>query len=143
MRGIGLLVLSLLLMGSFAFSKKKEAKEEMALGVFYFSPPMFGHIYQLPSIDSVSLTTLSCGHPLRVYPAKEGLARSESLWKRVKTVGIEGYVQAKYLFKKKKSCIQDRYPKFFNALSFSVTEMYYLGRLSSLYIDGQSKVKRP
>ena len=127
--------------GFFARSEVSD-KSDQAVGVFYFSP-MYGHIYQFPNIDSVSLTTLSCGHPLRVYPMKDHQSKKGLEWRRVKTVGLEGYVEAKYLLDKREQCFQDRYTKFFNALNFSVTEMYYLGRLSSLYIDGHSKVSRP
>ena len=111
--------------------------KDKLLGVFYFSE-IFGHIHQFPSIYSSSLTTVSCNHPMKVYKTKA----SKPGWRLVKTVGLEGYVQSEYLAPKQLKCFQSRYPKFFDALELSITDMYYWGRLSDLYIKGKSKVRR-
>ena len=136
--------LLLFLFPVFGFSSQTNlpVPKERHLGIFYFSE-MFGHIYQFASIDSSALTTIACGHPIRVYPAKkQDESKNRSGWSRVKVVGIEGYIQSSYLRPKQVTCFQGQYNKFFNALNLSVTEMYYLGRLPSLYIRGRSKVKK-
>lgn len=113
------------------------ATEEQPLGVFYFSE-MFGQIHQFPSIDSIGLTTVACGHPIKVYP----MDKDKKDWKRVKVVGIEGYILSRMLKPTPGECFQGRYSDFFNALDLSVTDMYYFGRLPELYIRGRSKVGR-
>ena len=104
------------------------------LGVFYFSE-IFGHIHQFPSPYSSSLTTISCNHPMKVYEAKT----SKAGWRLVKTVGLQGYIQSEYLRPKQVQCFQSQYSKFFDALELSITDMYYWGRLSDLYIKGKSR----
>ena len=86
----------------------------------------------------VVLPTVACGHPIKVYQTKT----SRPGWKLVKTVGVEGYIQSNYLRPRQVKCFQDRYPKFFDSLELSITDMYYLGRLSDLYIRGKSKVRQ-
>ena len=112
------------------------SKEEL-LGVFYFSE-IFGHIHQFPSVYSSSLTTISCNHPMKVYKTKI----SKPGWRLVKTVGLQGYVRSEYLGAKQFKCFQSQYPNFLDAMDLSVTDMYYWGRLSDLYIKGKSKVRR-
>ena len=121
------------------FSVGYGAKGEAPLGVFYFSE-MYGHVHQFPSVYSAALTTVACGHPIKVYPSSVSKGEEKPGWSRVQLVGIEGHMQSDYLAEKPKKCFQDRYSQFFNALELSVTEMYYLGRLPSLYIRGRSKV---
>ena len=110
-------------------------------GVFYVSS-LYGHIYQLPSIHSMALTTVACGHPVKVYSMKEK-NRDKRDWRKVKTVGLQGYMELKSLKTQKIICLQNQYPKFFNSLDLTASEMYYLGRLPSLYVEGRSKVRIP
>ncbi|MCY4644859.1 MAG: hypothetical protein OXB88_09600 [Bacteriovoracales bacterium] len=106
----------------------------------YFSK-FFGHLYQFPSVGSPSLKTLSCGQRVAVYSI-ENKHKKGLKWKQVKTEGVEGHIQSIHLQKKRPLCFQSRYPKFFNALNLSVTEMYYFGRLNDLYLNSVPKRKR-
>ena len=112
------------------------AKKQPPVGVWYFSQ-MFGHVHQSRSIYAPILTTVACGHPMKVYPAK-----GAKDYRRVATVGIEGYVLSRHLESRQVKCLQLRYPNFFNHLELSVTDMYYWSRLSDLYVRGRSGVKQ-
>ena len=135
MRFFKTLFLAVLLNQSFGTEGSGRADE--LLGVFYFSK-IFGHIHQFPSPYSSALTTISCNHPIKVYKT----TNSKEGWRLVKTVGLQGYIQSEYLASKQVQCFQSQYSKFFDALDLSVSDMYYWGRLSDLYIKGKSKVGR-
>ena len=113
------------------------AKKQLPVGVWYFSQ-MFGHVHQSRSIYAPILTTVACGHPMKVYPTKGAKDR----YRRVATVGIEGYVLSRHLKSRQVKCLQLRYPNFFNRLELSATDMYYWSRLSDLYVRGRSGVKK-
>lgn len=98
---------------------------------------IFGHIHQNKTTASVSLTTISCGHPVRII--KRG--NSKSPWIKVKTAGKEGFIFKKFLQNKRPKCFASKFPKFFNALDLDISEMYYWGRLYDQYIDGRTKVQ--
>ena len=124
--------------GLLAFAVEQASSKEKPLGIFYFSQ-VFGHVHQFASIYSSGLATISCGHPMKVYPI--GKDNDKKGWMRVKTIGIEGYVQSQYLKTKVPKCFQAKYSKFFDALDLSATDMYYWARLPDLYIRGRLKVK--
>lgn len=120
------------------------AKEQTGVIKTGYLNKMFSHIHQNPSRYSQSMSTVACGHPLKVMKLiqKDG---SEQVtfskeWSLVGTGPYEGYIQSKYISDKRPSCFQDRYPKFFQELELELTEMYYWGRLYDHYDLGHSKV---
>jgi hypothetical protein len=120
------------------------APKKEILRVAYFNP-IFGHVHRNPSRYSSSLTTISCGHPIKVLklvPAKgRPVTVFNKVWHFVKVGPYEGYIDGKYLNEKKPNCFQDRYPKYFDALELDLTELYYWGRLYDQYVFGKSRVK--
>lgn len=43
----------------------KEGTDDL-VGIFYFNQ-IFGHLHKSATVDSTSLTTLSCGFPVKVF----------------------------------------------------------------------------
>jgi hypothetical protein len=129
---------------TFLFSSPALAKnpKNKVLGVYYFKK-IFGHIHQNPSSYSTTLTTLSCGHPVRLLSKKTGGNSQKVLfnrkWNLIKVGPYTGYIQQSFLSKKKVKCFQDRYPKFFDSLNLEITDMYYWGRLQDQYVRGKSQ----
>lgn len=112
-----------------------EPKKEV-VGVFYFNKT-YGHIHQSSSRYSSVLTNVSCGHPVRVHR----LGNTDTFgsgWKLVSTGPYEGYVEQSFLSDKKVPCLQDKYPKFFEALNLDISDMYYWGRLQDQLARGES-----
>lgn len=111
----------------------------------YFNK-MFGHIHQSSSRYSQSLSTIACGHPLKVYKMVPDEGDEQSVfgqgWSFISTGPYEGYVPQAFIDDKKPSCFQDKYPKFFEALSLELTDMYYWGRLHDQFDRGHSQVKQ-
>jgi len=120
-----------------------KAKKDM-IRLSYFRP-IFGHVHRNPSKYSSSLTTISCGHPVKVYKLTPKKGRAVTLfnkiWHYVKVGPYEGYIDKKYLASSKPDCFQDRYPKFFDSLELDLTELYYWGRLYDQYVFGKSRVR--
>lgn len=135
-----LLVLPLLLLGPVVMSKSKKE----ILRVAYFQPT-FGHVHRNPTRYSSSLTTISCGQPIKVYKLISKNGRPVTVfsknWNYVKVGPYEGYIDQKYLTETKPDCFQDRYPKFFDSLGLDLTELYYWGRLYDQYVFGKSRVR--
>ena len=117
--------------------EKYYSENNKLVGVFYYKNT-FGHIHERSDPYSSSLTTVACGHPLKVYQKSDYVRKG---WSYVKTAGITGYVQNKFLFKSKPVCMQAKYPRFFNAMELSLTDMYYWGKLNDMYIEGKSRVR--
>ena len=108
-------------------------------GVNYFKH-IFGHIHQNSSPYSSSLMTIHCGHPVKIlHPPSKGMSEK---WEHIQVGSFKGYVLKKFLSKKKTSCFQEKYPRFFEGFSLSMTEMYYWGRLYDQYIQGRSRVRK-
>lgn len=95
---------------------------------------MFGNVHQNPSRYSSALTTISCGHPVKIYSIKMGD------WTKVKVGAQIGYLPMEYLSSKRPVCFQDKYPRFFDQFSLGPTDLYYWGRLYDQYVMGKSKV---
>lgn len=124
-------VMILFLIVSFsALSKQK------VLGVYYIKN-FFGHVHDRQSAYAASLTTLGCGHPVKAY-SKRNIKPS---WLYIKTAGVKGYIQRDFVSNRKPDCFQSNYPKFFNSLDLSLSEMYYWGKLYDMYKIGKSKVR--
>ena len=133
MKSLFMISLTILLYQS-ALAKKAGGK---LVGVFYYKNT-FGHIHQKASAYSSSLTTVACGHPLKVF---ENPRYSRPGWSYVRSAGVAGFIQSKYLTSKKASCMQTKYPRFFNAMELTLTDMYHWGKLYDMYVQGKSRVR--
>jgi len=106
---------------------------------------MFGHLHQNPSKYSTSLTTISCGHPLKIYSVKTGSQKPRMVfnkeWNFVKAGPYEGYIRDTQLSSKKPICFQDKYPKFVDQFEMEISDMYNWGRLYDLYLYKRTRVR--
>lgn len=102
--------------------------------VKYMNTP-WGHVHQNSSRYSASLTTVSCGHPLKVVEL------NNKGWTKVIAGPYTGFVQDINLGSKKPECLQDKYPRFFDDLKLEITQMYYWGKLYDQYVEGKSRLK--
>lgn len=120
------------------------AEEKRApLKVMYFNE-MMGNVHQNTSRYSQTLTTISCNHPVKVQKImgadkKEQVIFGNGEWLAVNVGPYEGYILASLLSDKKQECFQDRFPKFFDEMKLSLTDLYYLGRLNDQYMTGKSR----
>lgn len=111
--------------------------------VMYFNE-MMGNVHQNASRYSQTMTTISCNHPVKIVRLVD-TNKSEQIyfgngeWMMVQVGPYEGYLLKDLLSDKKQNCFQDQYPKFFEEMNFSLTDLYYLGRLNDQYINGKSK----
>jgi hypothetical protein len=108
--------------------------QDKIVGVFYFNP-ILGHVHQSPSRTSPSLTTIQCGHPLRVIEDSNVIIGED--WSLVSVADWKGFVWKRHLISKKPDCIQAKYPKFFDGLSLDLAELYYWGRLNDHWTEGK------
>jgi hypothetical protein len=106
------------------------------MGRMYYSN-FLGHVHKNPSKDSTSLTIVQCSHSVELLKAKSPV----SGWTYVKVGGERGYVQTNFLEAKRPVCLQEKYPKYYNSLGLSISEMYYWGRLYDQYLQGKSKIR--
>lgn len=113
-------------------------KDEKVVGIFYFMP-IFGHIHQSPARNSASLTTIQCSHPIKVIESTKVSVGAE--WAYVKVADHRGFVLKQFLSSKRPVCFQGKYPRFFDAFNFDLSELYYWGRLNDQFIDGETRVK--
>ena len=100
----------------------------------YFNQ-IYGHVHLNPSQYSESLTTIACAHPVKIINELKGP------WVNVTVGAHTGHIRDNFLTSSKPNCFQDRYPKFFSQFEFSLSELYYWGRLSDQYIMGKSTAK--
>ena len=119
---------------------KKETKS--ILKIMYFNE-MMGNVHQNSSRYSQTLTTISCNHPVKVIRTqsgdKENLYYGNGEWVQIQVGPYEGYILKDLLSDRKQECFQDQYPKFFDEMKMSLTDLYYLGRLNDQYLTGKSK----
>ncbi len=130
-KGLGFLLFVLFLSSSFA-------KTEVSR-VVYFNH-LFGHVHKNPSRYSQSLSTLECGHPVKVLKEK-GHEIISGNYLKVQVGPYIGHIDKIYLSPKKEKCFSDKYPKFFNDLNLSITDMFYWGKLNDQYVQGKSKIQ--
>ena len=101
----------------------------------------FAHLHQNPSRFSQSMSTIMCGHGMRILkklPPKVSLPEG---WLYVKAGPYKGFIKESFLSRRKVRCQQDKYPRFFDQLELSVTDMYYWGRISDQAESGRSKAR--
>ncbi len=143
------LLVSLAFLFSFSLFAQEEKRE--LIGVMYFNENM-GNVHQNASRFSQTLTTISCNHPVKIqkittiYSKENGKEnkREEATfgngnWLAVSVGPYEGYVMKDLLSNKKVECFQDAHPKYFEQMGFSLSELYYFGRLHDQYYRGKSK----
>jgi hypothetical protein len=123
----------------------EEFAETKMIGVNYFSK-IYGHVHKNPFRYSLSLTTISCGHPVKVLKAKaKGSKRYQDIfskeWRYVKVGPYKGYIHIDYISNRRPRCFQDKYPKFYNSLNLAISDMYFWGKLYDQYLSGKSKVR--
>lgn len=109
------------------------SQSALAKDLVYFVP-IHGHIHKNASKYSSSLTTISCGFPLKVSEAKQILPTA---WKYVKGGNHFGYVRDEYVSKKPVECFQEKYKKFYNMVNLNLNQLYYWGRLYDQYIQSE------
>lgn len=131
---------SLILLTTIFLSHSVIAKSKKKIRKVSFYNKIFGHIHKSPSKFSQSLSTIACGHPVKVLSLN---GRQE--WGKgfffVQAGPYEGYIHSDYLSDKSPECVQDKYPRFFDKLNLSISEMYYWGKLYDQYARGRSKVR--
>ncbi len=113
------------------------AKEKI-IGVLYFSRT-YGHVHKNSNSLSRSLTTISCGYPIKVVSRTD--MKPLVGWVVAKVGDDTGYIKSEFLSQKRQSCLQNKYKAFMNNLSLDITDMYYWGRLNDQYIEGTSKTQ--
>jgi len=108
----------------------------LASDVVYLTT-FLGHVHQSPSRLSPSLTTIQCGHPIKVI--KESNVVVSDDWERVQVADWKGFVWKKHISPSKPDCYQGRYPKFVDAFNLDLTELYYWGRLNDHWEEGRAE----
>lgn len=113
------------------------AKEEL-VGIFYYKN-IFGHVHKNPLSNSSSLTAIQCGYPIKVISSSDVVHPAS--WSYVNVGEHKGFIENSHLLAKRPECFQVKYNKFFNNLNLDLNDMYYWGKLSDQYIQGESKIK--
>jgi hypothetical protein len=110
-----------------------------------FMKNMFAHVHQNPSKYSTAITTISCGHPVKIYKVTERSGRSSETfnksYKFVKVGPYDGYILKYLLTSSRPKCFQDKYPRFFDQFEMDISEMYNWGRLNDLYLHKRTRVR--
>ena len=137
-------ILSIIVGNLFLFSaySKNKKKDDSSVTIFYYNN-IFGHVHQSSLRFSNSLTTLTCGHPVKVIESRSSeLGRSTKAgWNKVVVGPYNGYIYSAFLSIQKPICFQDLYPKFFELFEVDLSDIYYWGRLYDQYLIGKSKVQ--
>lgn len=110
---------------------------EKVVGRLYLNIFM-GHLHKNPTKLSSSLTTLQCGHALKVL--ESDAVNPPKDWMYVSAGDDKGFIHSTSLSSSRPDCFQEKYPRFYNNLNLDLTDMYYWGRLYDHYSSGKSKV---
>lgn len=129
-----IILLTFLLLSPSGFSKNETTQK-----IVYYKN-LFGHIHKNPSRYSQSLSTISCGHPIKILGIK-GKEIQIGGFSKVKVGPYVGYIDRKYLSSRKMECFQDRYPRFFDNIGLTLSDMYYWGKLYDQYVYGRSTIQ--
>lgn len=138
MKGI---ILSLLL--TLSLEGHAQVKVTTKVAKLGYVSSMFAQLYSGPNRDMEIYTTLECGHPVKILSRSDG--KTEEMifgrgWYLIKAAGHEGFVQARFVSESKVTdCFNQQYPKYYDALNLTISEMYYWGRLKNVYNYGESK----
>lgn len=98
---------------------------ENIMGVYYLEN-IFGHLHQFPNRNSLSLTTMACGHPVKIIKSEK---KNDQVWFYSEIGAHKGYINEENVTTKKPDCFQSSYHVFFNNLNLDLAQMYYWGRL--------------
>ncbi|HLE10997.1 MAG TPA: hypothetical protein VI754_07085 [Bacteriovoracaceae bacterium] len=135
------LILEIFLGGKAVFAVNEKSDY---IGIMFYQK-FFGNVHQNYSRYSATLTTVSCGHPIKVYKQKvSGDAKTAdnfSDWQSAKVGPYDGYVLGALVGTVRPDCFQDQFPKFFEQFDLDLAELFYWGRLYDQYIIGRSMVK--
>lgn len=104
---------------------------ENKLDIFYYNS-IYGNIHQNKSDYSSSITTISCGQPLKIKNNNQ-----QAKWLHVQSGPYKGYIKSNYVSREEPICFQDKYPKFFESLNIDISDIYYWGRLYDLYLTNK------
>ena len=126
------LIILIFILSPLAMAKNKNSYR----GIFYFKE-IFGHLHEKSLVSSTTLTTIACGHPVKVY-AKQV---AHSKWLKVRVAAYDGFIEKKSLSSSKVKCFQDKYPRFFDSLKVEISDIYYWGMLQDQYIVGKTRVQ--
>lgn len=102
------------------------------IGIFYLKSP-FAHVHSAPNRYSQTLTTLSCGHPVKVYADTKLTAE----WHNIKVANYSGFLRRVQLSSEKVKCWQDRYSRFFSGMKLEISDIYYWGKLYDQFLTGR------
>lgn len=130
------LLFTLTLLLPFSLAAKNDSKDEI-VGVYYLKN-MFGHLHQSANANSISLTTIACGHPIKVLKTEKAQGQT---WFFAEIGAHKGYVREDQMTAKRPECFQATYPNFFNNLNLDLAQMYYWGRLYDQFIEFEVKVQ--
>lgn len=140
-----IIFLVILLTMSSVFSNTVEVDGVKKIERVAYYKELFGHIHRNATKYSQSLSTITCGHPVKIYSVKHKNGHVESVFNKdfylVKVGPYEGFIHRFNLVDSKPNCFQDKYPRFFDHLELSLTDMYFWGKLHDQYEIGKSKVK--
>ena len=86
--------------------------EDIVLGVHYLNDP-YAHLHQNPITYSHSLTTLACGHPVKILDKK----KIKSGWVYAQVGADKGYLRSSQLCQKDQIVLSLSTPSFSNILN--------------------------
>ena len=69
---------------------------------------------------SQTLTTLSCGHPIKAYEDKN----IDSEWQKIKVANYTGFVRSAAISAAKVQCWQDKHSRFFSGMELEISDIY-------------------
>ena len=105
-------------------------------GVVYLQST-FGHVHKNTSKHSGSLSTIACGHPLKLL----GDSANEDGWLYVAMANKKGFVHESLFSQKRPNCFQNRFPRFFDKFELDVSQMYYWGKLYDHFVMEKTQVR--
>lgn len=130
------------LMPSIASSAEKYSRKVVRI---VFFKEIFGHIHQNPSKYSTAITTISCGHPLKVYKVTDSSGRSTEVFNKsymfIKAGPYDGYIKKSLVTSSRPKCFQDKYPRFFDQFEMDISELFNWGKLYDLYLVKRTRVR--
>jgi hypothetical protein len=114
--------------------KKIGSKKSQFSSVMYFDK-MYGSVHEVANINSYSLTTIGCGHPVRVYKDNDGFSQE---FLKVKIAQYKGYVLKAHLSLKRPECFSKKYSRFTNTIDLDLSDLFYWGRIYDQFRMGKT-----
>ena len=85
------------------------------------------------------MTALQCAHAVNIIEVEE--LTTPTGWMLARVGEDLGYIRSKFLSSNRPECFQEKYPKFYGNLNIDLTDLYYWGRLSDHFIEGESQAR--